>query len=447
MSEIRLLLYNSDDADLEDLMTSHRQTSKRLFFTIPLVLIILIGGIYLAVRSPSWLYRKSPIVTGPAIDTPLAENGNSGLYAILLNGKHGYIDKTGAVVIVPKFDYANDFSESLAAVRMGELWGFIDTSGEFVVPPKYVLAYDFSDGLAAVDVGSAEAGNKWGFIDKSGKEIIEPRFDIARSFSEDRAPVGVTTQGNGAIERAYKWGIIDRTGKYVIAPRFENCLQFSEGLAQVKVSGKMGYVNPAGNMAIQPKYGWAEPFRDGLAMVFEGEPGEGLGKLGFIDKSGRVVVPPNLSEADSFSEGLAPVRVQRGEEYADINGVLHQVEDGAANRHGIQGGWGYMDHMGRIVIEPVYDDAMRFSEGLAPVLKGDSHNGEARWGYVDHSGSIVIQPLFKRSGEFKNGLAFVYTEDEQAYIDKTGILIWSAPQEKRENQEESLSVNGTEGIG
>ncbi|ECH5021687.1 WG repeat-containing protein, partial [Campylobacter coli] len=51
-------------------------------------------------------------------------------------------------------------------------WGFIDKSGKIVIEPKFDGVGNFSEGLAGV-----ELNGKWGFIDKSGKIVIEPKFD------------------------------------------------------------------------------------------------------------------------------------------------------------------------------------------------------------------------------------------------------------------------------
>src|SRR5512146_1483082 len=54
---------------------------------------------------------------------------------------------------------------------------------------------------------------------------------------------------------------------------------------------------------------------------------------------------------------------------------------------------------GRIVVEPQFDEAAIFSEGLASVRTG------ARYGYIDTSGTIVIPAKFDFSGAFSDGLA------------------------------------------
>jgi hypothetical protein len=64
----------------------------------------------------------------------------------------GFIDKTGQVIVNPKYSACRDFSEGLAAVRNGlwqsGLWGFIDRTGQVVVPYHFADVGAFHDGLA-----------------------------------------------------------------------------------------------------------------------------------------------------------------------------------------------------------------------------------------------------------------------------------------------------------
>ena len=69
--------------------------------------------------------------------------------------------------IAKKYDDVWSFSEGLACVKLNGKCGFIDKSGKEIIPCIYDVAYEFSDGLVGV-----ELNGKWGFIDKSGKEII-----------------------------------------------------------------------------------------------------------------------------------------------------------------------------------------------------------------------------------------------------------------------------------
>jgi hypothetical protein len=74
------------------------------------------------------------------------------LFPVDKNGKTGYIDQTGKLIIPFQFDEAWAFSEGLAPVRIGEDWGYIDASGKIVIKPRFFQASAFSQGFAAVGV-------------------------------------------------------------------------------------------------------------------------------------------------------------------------------------------------------------------------------------------------------------------------------------------------------
>ena len=48
------------------------------------------------------------------------------LFPVKQNGKYGYIDKTGKVIIEPRFDFADKFYEGFARVSVDGKEGFID---------------------------------------------------------------------------------------------------------------------------------------------------------------------------------------------------------------------------------------------------------------------------------------------------------------------------------
>ena len=68
-----------------------------------------------------------------------------------------------------------------------------------------------------------------------------------------------------------------------------------------------------------------------------------------------------------------------------------------------EGKWGYKDETGAYRIQPQFDAAMRFSEGLAAVAL------HKKVGYIDTTGTMVISPQFVDGEPFQGGLALVYT--------------------------------------
>jgi hypothetical protein len=48
-----------------------------------------------------------------------------GLAGVSIDGKYGFIDKTGKIVIQPQYDYVEDFSQGVAKVAVGYMEGVL----------------------------------------------------------------------------------------------------------------------------------------------------------------------------------------------------------------------------------------------------------------------------------------------------------------------------------
>ena len=276
-----------------------------------------------------------------------ADRFSEGLAVVLIGdeatGRYGYVDKTGKLVIEPRFNYASDFSEGLAFVRDEDTrsYGYIDKAGKMVIS-QIGFGYDFSEGLAEVAVG-----NKHGYIDRTGTMVVPPLSQVGGpKFSE-----GLVVMSIGG-----RRGYFDRAGKIAINPQFEWASEFSDGLAAVRIgeanTAKWGYIDKTGQTIISPQFDGADRFSEGLAAVGSG------GRVGFIDKAGKVVIAFQFDAASAFSEGLAAIRI------GDRNTGKH----------------GYIDKTGRMIINPAFDYADPFSDGRARVRVGDPATG--KWGYI-----------------------------------------------------------------
>ena len=226
------------------------------------------------------------------------------LHPIQENGRYGFADKNGIVVIPCKWTSAMNFSEGLARVKDDDdKWGFIDKTGKTVIPCKWKSAMDFSEGLALVQ----DDNYKRGYIDKTGNVVIPCKWRFAGKFYEGLAYVE---------DDNYKYGFIDKTGKTVIPCKWKNVDRFYEGLAKVKDDNdKYGFVDKTGKTVIPCKWKYAMDFSEGLASVKDYN-----NKYGFVDKTGKTVIPCKWeSSFDSssydgyvFQEGLAHVKDKNG---------------------------------------------------------------------------------------------------------------------------------------
>lgn len=192
-----------------------------------------------------------------------------GLFRISKNGKTGFIDRTGKIVIPPETD-----------------------------PPVPDYGYpDFKEGLARIRVETEEkdpsgSGNKskTGYIDMSGKVVIAPQFDVAFEFSEGLALVAMD----------HKFGFIDKTGRMVIPAQWGRAVSFSEGLALVTMHGKNGFIDKTGKVVIPLQFDSATSFSEGLAVVLINR------KPMYIDKSGQVVLRPEVWRTQWASRRVLP---------------------------------------------------------------------------------------------------------------------------------------------
>ena len=147
-------------------------------------------------------------------------------------GKYGY-KANGIWIIDPEYDRAEAFSESMAVVRKDGKYGYIDVSGRLVIPVKYQDAGSFSAGLAPVCLYG-----KYGYVDKSGEMVVPFKYSYAFPFSE----------GLAAVELNGKVAYIGPDGKTVIPCMLDSGKPFKDGIAEVTVDGQTKYMDKVGNI-------------------------------------------------------------------------------------------------------------------------------------------------------------------------------------------------------
>jgi len=217
----------------------------------------------------------------------------SGYSAVEIDGRCGFIDTRGKVVVPLEFAELRSIWDGLAAARLpeakGGAWGFIDKRGKFRFRDQageIVQLRSYHEGLAAVEVRG-----KWGFLDKSQRGRIRPIYDQVRDFAGCCA----------AVRRGLQWGYIDVTGKEV-AWGYDGAWSFEDkkltgswgkskeihpaNLGLIRQDGGYGYVNRTGRVSIEPRFENALPFFRGAARVACGD------SFAYINPQGRVVWDP-----------------------------------------------------------------------------------------------------------------------------------------------------------
>lgn len=389
----------------------------------------------------------------------------------------------------------DDFSQGIAVIGTAKSeyekhYGFINEEGEFIVKPSYEKAFTFSDGYGLVKLFSGR--EEYLFLNQKGQNSFRKTFQGARSFFEGMAAV----RDEGGL-----WGFINTYGEYIVKPRYEEVDDFADGMARVMQKSKWGYIDNAGNEVVIPQFNCANNFAEGLALVgqfvnyhytqfsYIGKTGKvafqinressgvfveccsdeinprldrqnNVKRCNFKDGVGVInLSPPNESfllnkegkrsrvsqdDVHSFHEGLAVAQKTIGKKYGfiDTKGSwrIDPIFDFASNfKEGlaavkINNNWGFVDKSGMIVINkeilkaktaiqttPSFEGVSDFSEGLAvAVVRG-------KYGYINREGQWIIKPELRHASPFKNGKAFVLFEKKNGwnYIDKNGKVLFA----------------------
>ena len=337
-----------------------------------------------------------------------AGNFSEGLAAVKINNKWGFVDSSGKLVIAAQFNpwqaqFNSYFSDGLVAVNLtsaktsgnggndprSTLWGFADKTGKIVIPLKFPGNYyappHFKDGLAIIGgsfIGTTIATfglhTKYGYINKAGAFVIQPQFDEASDFNEDLASVRIGD----------KYGFIDKTGRVVIPAIYSSPSYFNDGIAIVELNNLSFMIDKKNKKVVDKSFHGLSAFSDGLARFEEN------GKVGFIDKKADIKIKPTLdfgSETSEhrmyFSEGLCPIEVGGHTDNTTHNWVA--------------GKYGYINKDGKMVINPQFDYAGAFKNGIAVVAK------YGNYGYINKTGKFIIAPIFANAGYFIDGIAWV----------------------------------------
>ncbi len=194
--------------------------------------------------------------------------------------------------------------------RYGRLAGYVNVLGEFVVPPRYMVADEFVEGLALV----SEDGEHFGFINRLGQVVIPLEYTSATPFSSGVTVVGLPATAASGSQVVY----LDRTNNNIFGTTtFAAGQPFSEGLAGVQTAtGKFGFIDRLGALAIPAQFDYVLAFTEGLAAVLEGD------KVGYINRQGELVIAPQFEAADVFAEGVAAVALDGKVGFIDHAGDL-----------------------------------------------------------------------------------------------------------------------------
>ena len=229
----------------------------------------------------------------------------------------------------------------------------------------------------------------------------------------------------------------------------------SSSWLKITVDCKVGFIDPEGNVMIEPQFENAGQFHDGVAFVWYyigreedmknvplGEEYksqerlnlQGNRRTGIIDSTGTYIIEPKINfNGTHFNEGVSLVRIDKSIEVVDIKGEIvsseSQIMKGeesntlliARYNEALPVKWCFVNALKELMIGP-FDKCELFSGDLALVKMGKLY------GYVNRNGNMVIPPKFYMAQSFYEGYATVAVEKEPGsttygIIDTSGTFV------------------------
>ncbi len=227
--------------------------------------------------------------------------------------KYGFIKPDIIVLTTPIFDDIPSFGDDRALVYMNGKYGYANQHGEVVIPCIYGEAYPFISGTATVSKNKLS-----GVIDKNGKNIIPLKFDELglKGFQDNIMP----------FEQNDKWGVIDSNGKILVKAKYESAQlgHYKYGLIPVEKNGLIGMIDARGKEIITFReyesvlYFYPYTITPNRIVIKE-KPKNG--KYGLINRKNEAITPLKYSSIGKddyfkvFENGLIPVGYYINGEY------------------------------------------------------------------------------------------------------------------------------------
>jgi hypothetical protein len=362
--------------------------------------------------------RTGQFAIAPTLDAAWPFHTGFSLTSAQQDSKFGVIDRTGAWIFradAKQLSLAVAYEANRSSpfgwnIQTDDGWGLLDLDGRVRLAAAYdqpiqhctdgrLVAYKNKEWLYFKDDGTPlqpsdgrlrdaacgsdppfvlKIGERVQLVDGDGKQITPLTFDALQLA--DRGVWNAEVDG--------KWGRIGADGRWLLQPQFDY-LSRNRPIAVAGIDGKRGFLNADGSWLIEPKFEAAAIRGAGTAFVTtDGR----TGVLDLKDRSWTVAPRPgtmcNIPYGIlSDSQGRRAILSRSGTAWIDINadrigtdieaGLLPFLRDGK---------WGLVDSTGKVVLQPIYEEAVHFSSLFRGVGWGKRGN---RWCPIDRHGSEV----------------------------------------------------------
>jgi WG containing repeat len=397
----------------------------------------------------SWLIE-------PVFLLPASLNG--GLALVTVNGKIGFIDRTGNFAIPPVFDKAWPFNPGFArtsAERDG-IFGVIDKSGAWVFRTNYQQIYpatSFGANDHSVFGWHFKKADRWGLLDLDGRVVLDADFDQAVNRCADgrleayknresfyfradgtslQPPEGRLVDASCGVppytlKIGDKFGLVDANFNPLTPVQFDAIARVAPGVRNAKIDGKWGRVGPDGHWLLEPKFDYLSNGVDVFVASVDG-------RRGFMQSDGTWLIEPKFDAARVRGDDTAFVTI------ADATGILRLKDqswvipprpgamcdtNNAIVSQAADGKRVVLSRTGETWIDIGTERiGLNLDFGLLTFLRDGS------WGLVDTAGQVMVEPQFDEPVYFipkLRGVAWAKRDGRWCTIDRHGRSVPGIP--------------------
>jgi hypothetical protein len=336
---------------------------------------------------------------------------NAQLFPFVNNGKWGFMNHQGKVLIEPKFDFVDAFSQGRAAAGINDLYGFIDPLGTWVIQPQFTDVVPFRFNLSVVFNDMYEVG----LINLFGEWILQPSFKDIIIINDEKV----------WVEHDDHFVLYDIKKNQFGTKQYNEISDFIDGLALVSDAQGYTLIDIKGNA----RFAFAEEvFRYGdLFLVTYND------SLALVDDENNIILPYDEYDIARFNpHGPTPFVIKDKLGYLNAEGKIivparldiypnWELFAGFFNNHAKAYNartkkYGLIDEKGSWILQPRYNDISFFSDIIAVQITD-------KWEFINLSGQRLNFGLYDRAESFQNGVALVIRAGQQGLINKTGQIV------------------------
>lgn len=336
---------------------------------------------------------------------------------VILDGESGYIDKTGKIVINlgNQYDQGEAFSEGLAAVKITgkRLWTYIDTEGNRLNDSLYYSVLPFEGGKAIV-----KNRQKYGCIDSKGKTVINFDYDyLDGSFAD----------GIFVVYKGDQVGLIDTCENIIFDyGQVDQMTYYSKQKIKCTKNKKIDYLTPDYRLLTGFLYDNVYNY-GGQFFVVDRE------KSNLVDSTGTLLSNIWFDKIESYNKNFFEVRVKNRRMFVNSEGKIYNpheiLPEGYVFRYLSRGmifarkgdKYGLFDWSGKLFTPELYDQ-MWTIETLPELILVRSYGSKEKIGFLDSSGRLVNGILYDDIS-IRGEVIFVKNEGKEGLLDLDGNIL------------------------